>query len=134
MSEFKRKFPDVSVQRMTIYKQAHVRLLKRPFPVWIDRERKRDRESPQKARGKFIHLRRFEFLRLDVGLQYPNTPQILKLPKILWEVLKQIHLLRNFPRTAITGNHFYSICVKEYPVNKAINISDEHVTKYKNLS
>ena len=112
-----------------------MRVFKRPFPVWIEREREREREreNTQKARGNCIHLRLFELLRLYVCVQDPNTPQILKLPEIFREVLKQIRLLFSYgtSRTATIGTHFYSICLKEHPVNKVINISDEHVQNIK---
>ena len=56
-----------------IFKQAHVRLFKRSFPVCVcvcggeieregESERQRERENTQKARGNSIHLRRFESL------------------------------------------------------------------------
>ena len=110
-----------------------MRIFKRPFPVWIVRERESEREDTQKARGNCINLRRFELLRLDVWLRSPNTPQILKLPEIFQEVLKQIHLLFSYgtSRRDITGNNFYSTSVKEHPDNKVININDEHIQNIK---
>jgi hypothetical protein len=121
MSELKRKFSDVSVQRMTNNLQTGSRETFQATVSSVDRERERECENTQKARGNCIHLRRFELLQLDVWLQDPNTPQILKLPEIFREVLKQIHLLFSYgtSRRAIIGNNFYSMCVKNIKLTKS---------------
>jgi hypothetical protein len=86
-----------------------------------NRQRERERAHTQKARGNYIHLRRFELLRLEARLQGLNTPKILKLPEVFLEVLRQIYLLFTYgtSRTAIFGiYYFYSLYVKNIELTK----------------